>query len=170
MPSQGFAPIANEHAKVLVLGTLPGQASLIAGEYYAHPRNGFWRIIGDLFGLPPDLPYRDRTGHLVSAGVALWDVCEAAYRLGSLDTAIKSTSVVANDFDSFFRKHRGLRLICFNGSKAANLYRRVVLPKLHEPLKSIRCETLPSTSPANASIPYQEKLWQWSIVRRACET
>jgi hypothetical protein len=67
------------------------------------------------------------------------------------------------------REHRALRLICFNGAKAANLYRRSVLPKLPQPLKSIRCETLPSTSPANASIGYAEKLAQWSIVKEACE-
>ena len=153
-----------------MLGTLPGQASLSAGEYYAHPRNGFWRIIGELFRFPPQMTYRDRTNRLVSVGVALWDVCEAAHRPGSLDTAIQSGSVLPNDFESFLRKHRDLRLICFNGAKAANLYSRSVLPKLPEPLKSIRCETLPSTSPANASIPYLEKLSRWSIVRKACET
>ena len=169
MKSQGFPPIAGPRAKVLVLGTLPGQPSLAAGEYYAHPRNGFWRIIGDLFEVPLDLPYPDRTRRLASSGVAVWDVCEAAHRPGSLDTAIHSASVVANDFESFLEKHRELRLICFNGAKAAELYRKSVFPKLPESLQSIRCETLPSTSPANASIPYATKLSRWSIVKEACE-
>jgi len=170
MQTQGLAPIVGQNAKVLVLGTLPGQASLAAGEYYANPRNGFWRIISEIFELPPDMPYSARTSRLASAGVALWDVCESARRPGSLDTAIQSNSVVANDFATFLRAHGGVRLICFNGAKAADLYRRSVLPNLPEPMKSIPTESLPSTSPANASIPYTEKLSRWSIVRRACES
>ncbi len=170
MPSQGFAPIADERAKVLVLGTLPGVASLNAGEYYANPQNGFWRIMGELFKWPLGLPYQERANRLVSAGVALWDVCEAAHRPGSLDTAIETESVSANDFEVFFREHPNVRLLCFNGAKAAALYRRMVHPKLPEPMKSIQCETLPSTSPANASIRYSDKLLQWTIVRKVCET
>ena len=145
------------------------QASLGAGEYYANPQNGFWRIIADLFEMPAGLSYRERTLRLSSAGVAIWDVCEAAHRPGSLDASIQCASVVANDFDRFLRKHRRVRLVCFNGAKAANLYLRCVLPGLDEPLKSIRRETLPSTSPANASIPYPEKRSRWSIVQRECE-
>lgn len=170
MPAQGFAPVADKRAKVLVLGTLPGLASLKAGEYYAHPQNMFWQIMDEIFKWPPDMPYRERTNRLVSAGVALWDVCEAAHRSGSLDTAIETASVLANDFEAFFREHPGVRLICFNGTKAANLYGRAVRPKLPESMRSIECETLPSTSPANASIRYSDKLLRWSVVRKACET
>jgi double-stranded uracil-DNA glycosylase len=170
VPSQGFAPIADERAKVLVLGTLPGVASLNAGEYYANSQNGFWRIMGALFKWPLGLPYQERANRLVSAGVALWDVCEAAHRPGSLDTAIDTGSVTANDFEAFFREHPSVRLICFNGAKAASLYGRKVHRKLPEPMKSIQSETLPSTSPANASVPYSDKLLRWAIVRKVCET
>lgn len=170
MRSRGFAPVHGERARVLVLGTLPGQLSLAAGEYYAYPRNQFWQIMEHLFQWPANTPYRNRTEHLVSAGVALWDVCEVAHRPGSLDTSIDSASIMANDFRTFFRKHPDLQLICFNGAKAAALYSRKVLPELPEPFKSIRRETLPSTSPANASMPYEEKLLRWALVKSASES
>jgi hypoxanthine-DNA glycosylase len=155
---------------VLVLGTLPGLVSLSTGEYYAHPRNAFWRIVGELFKMPPDTAYREKTNLLVSAGAALWDVCEVAHRPGSLDSSIEAASVEANNFDRFLRDHPRVKLICFNGAKASSLYHRTVLPKLKEPAKSIQLETLPSTSPAHASIPYEEKRRRWSIVRRECES
>ena len=88
-----------------MLGTLPGQVSLRTGEYYAHPQNRFWRIIEEVFELPPNTPYLERTQLLASAGIALWDVCEAAYRPGSLDSSIASDSVTANDFERFLRTH-----------------------------------------------------------------
>ena len=166
--SRGFEAIAGNGARVLVLGSLPGQASLAAGEYYANPRNGFWRIVADLFQLSADLSYRERTARLAAAGVALWDVCEAAHRPGSLDSAIARASVVPNDFAGFFGRHGGVRRVCFNGARAAALYRALVLPRLPGGLQSIRCQTLPSTSPAHASMPYAEKLARWTVVREAC--
>ena len=169
VPSRGFAPISNAEAQVLILGTLPGQISLSTGEYYAHPRNGFWRIIRELFALSPDMPYREATNALASAGVALWDVCAAAHRPGSLDSSIRPASVAANDFGRFFRTHPKVKLVCFNGAKARALYRREVLPNLEEPAKSIHLETLPSTSPAHASMRYEDKRTQWSIIRAACD-
>lgn len=167
MHAKGFAPIAGQDAKVLILGTLPGQASLQKGEYYGQPRNAFWRIMGELFGAAPELPYEERKWRIVASKVALWDVCAAAHRPGSLDASIDSASVNANDFEDFLCSHRSVKLICFNGSKAEALYRRMVLPKPSE--ETLRYETLPSTSPANASMPYAEKVRRWSIVRTECE-
>lgn len=159
-----FPPIADAHARILILGSLPGQVSLQRQQYYAHPHNVFWKIMGRLFGAGPVLPYEERMQHLVQNGIALWDVCAAAQRPGSLDAAIVHASVVPNDFASFIESHPDIGLICFNGAKAADLYRRLVLPGLPATLRAIRTETLPSTSPAHAAMPFEEKLARWAAV------
>ncbi|HBU29070.1 MAG: DNA-deoxyinosine glycosylase [Thiobacillus sp. GWE1_62_9] len=166
MVSNGFPPIADAHARVLILGSLPGQTSLRQQQYYAQPRNAFWAIMGRLFDAGSERPYDERVRRLVENGVALWDVCAAAHRPGSLDAAIRAESVVPNDFAGFIASHPQIRLIVFNGSKAAELYRRTVLPGLPGDMRSIRCETLPSTSPAHASMRFEDKLARWSIVRK----
>lgn len=169
MVSNGFPPIADTHARVLILGSLPGQVSLRQQQYYAQPRNAFWAIMGRLFGAGPDVPYDERTRRLVKNGVALWDVCAAAHRPGSLDASIRAASVVPNDFAPFIVAHPQIRLIAFNGSKAAELYRRIVLPGLPGALQGLRYETLPSTSPAHASMTLEDKLARWSIIQNGME-
>jgi hypoxanthine-DNA glycosylase len=164
--SRGFAALSDSHARILILGSLPGAKSLAQREYYATPQNVFWRIMGTVFGAGPELPYAKRTRALTQAGIALWDVCAAAHRLGSLDSAIKHHAV--NDFERFFAAHPGIGLICFNGQKAAALYRSSVLLGLPPAMQSIPSRVLPSTSPAHASLAYAEKLRQWTSVLR-CE-
>jgi double-stranded uracil-DNA glycosylase len=164
--SQAFPAVATRDARVLVLGTLPGPESLRQRQYYAHPRNAFWPIMCRLFGAQPELPYRERLQLLRAHGVALWDVCASAYRAGALDGAIRPDSIVVNDFAGFFRSHRQIGLICFNGGKAAELYRRHVLPGLTDPLRSMPRAMLPSTSPAYAAMTSAQKLVRWDIVRR----
>lgn len=162
MHAQGFPPIADTRARILVLGSLPGQVSLQRQQYYALPRNTFWPIMGCLFGAGPELPYAERVQHLMQNGVALWDVCAAAQRPGSLDAAIVHASVMPNDFAAFIESHPGIDLICFNGGKATDLYRRLVLPGLSATARAIRTKTLPSTSPAHAAMSFEEKLSRWS--------
>jgi hypoxanthine-DNA glycosylase len=162
---RGFPPIADAHARVLILGSLPGQASLRRQQYYAQPQNAFWKIMGRLFDAGPELPYDERARRLVAQGIALWDVCAAAQRPGSLDASIVHSSVVPNDFAAFIGSHPRLHLICFNGAKAADLYRRLVLPTLPAAPRPVGYETLPSTSPAHASMRFEEKLARWSTVR-----
>jgi TDG/mug DNA glycosylase family protein len=164
IPDQGFPPIADAHARILILGSLPGQVSLRQQQYYAQPQNAFWKIIGRLFDAGPELPYAERSRRLVRSGIALWDVCAAAQRPGSLDAAIVHASVVPNDFAAFIASHPGVGLIVFNGGKAAELYRRRVLPGLPAACRAIRYETLPSTSPAHAAMPFEEKLSRWAAV------
>ena len=164
MHAQGFPPIAGPHARVLILGSLPGQVSLQRQQYYAQPQNAFWTIMGRLFDAGPGLSYTARGQRLVRSGIALWDVCAAAQRPGSLDAAIVHSSVVPNDFAAFIETHPHIDLICFNGAKAAELYRRLVLPGLPATRRSIRTETLPSTSPAHAAMPFEEKLTRWAAV------
>ena len=168
MTSHGFAAVATAESRVLILGSLPGQVSLREQQYYAQPRNAFWKIMGEMFGALPELPYTDRLQALSVHRVALWDVCASAHRPGSLDGSIRQATVVPNDFAAFLTSHRHIRLIYFNGSTAANLYRRVVLPGLPESLQSLRRETLPSTSPAFAAMCFEQKLERWSVVRREC--
>jgi hypoxanthine-DNA glycosylase len=164
MHDKGFPPIADAHARVLILGSLPGQASLLRQQYYAQPHNAFWKIMGRLFDAGPELPYAERAHRLVRSGVALWDVCAAAQRPGSLDAAIVLSSVVPNDLASFIESHPNIGLICFNGGKAADLYRRLVLPGLPAAVAAIHTETLPSTSPAHAAMSFEEKLTRWAAV------
>lgn len=162
MLSHGFPPVANPNARVLILGSLPGEVSLRAGQYYANERNAFWRIMGDLLGAGPALPYAQRLEKLGVAGIALWDVIAACERFGSLDSDIVNSSVVANDFSAFFAVHRGIERVYFNGGAAETSFRRLVLPCLSGlNLKLLR---LPSTSPAHAARSYAEKLAAWSAI------
>jgi hypoxanthine-DNA glycosylase len=164
MHDKGFPPIADANARVLILGSLPGQESLRRQQYYAQPHNAFWKIVGRLFGAGPELPYEQRGQRLIESGISLWDVCAAAQRPGSLDSSIVHSSVVPNDLGAFIASHPNISLICFNGGKAADLYRRLVLPGLPPAARSIRTETLPSTSPAHAAMRFEEKLTRWAAV------
>ncbi|MGA8172084.1 MAG: DNA-deoxyinosine glycosylase [Methylocystis sp.] len=157
--SFGFPPVSRADARVLILGSLPGQASLAARQYYAQPRNAFWPLMGRLFGAGVDLAYEERLRHLTESGVALWDVCASARRPGSLDTKIEAATVAANDFASFFQAHRRIGLICFNGAAAERLFERHVTPTLGSTPPALR---LPSTSPAHASLSFEQKAEAWS--------
>src|SRR5579863_4258534 len=94
--SEGLCLVAREDARVLILGTLPGRLSLQEQEYYANPSNAFWKIMCDLIGSDHHLSYRDKTIKIMEKGIAIWDVCRAANRTGSLDSAIRNAE--PNDF------------------------------------------------------------------------
>jgi hypoxanthine-DNA glycosylase len=162
--SRGFAPIAAPDARVLILGSLPGQVSLAARQYYAQPQNAFWRIMGELFGAGPAVPYPVRAQRLIEHRVALWDVCKAAHRPGSLDAAIDLSSVVVNDFARFFREHGQLVAVFTNGGAATRLYQRLVLPRLGAPASTLLLHPLPSTSPAHAAMRFEQKLERWRAI------
>jgi hypoxanthine-DNA glycosylase len=157
--SKGFPPVEGSEARLLILGSLPGQVSLARAQYYAQTRNAFWPIMGLLFGAAPELPYEERLARLVARGVALWDVCAEGRRPGSLDQKIDHASVAPNDFAAFLAAHRRLGLIAFNGATAATLFRRKVAPTLPAPVP--RTVQLPSTSPAHAAMPLERKLDLW---------
>lgn len=159
----GLPPVASPDARILILGSMPGQASLTAGRYYAHERNVFWRIMGDLFGAVPTLDYERRLQRLAVAGIALWDVIGSCERYGSLDADIVAGSVQANDFAGFFAAHPCIERIFFNGTAAEITFRRHVLPELGDRLPPQH--RLPSTSPAHAARGYAEKLAAWSVIR-----
>jgi hypoxanthine-DNA glycosylase len=159
---QSFPPLADERAEILILGSMPGAASLAAGQYYAHRHNAFWRIIGDLLGVDPAAPYPTRVAALAAAHIALWDVLQSCRRDGSLDTRIDRASEVANPLVQFLTTHRAIRRVYFNGSKAESSFRRLVLPQLDPP--GLQLHRLPSTSPAHAALPYAAKLAAWRVL------
>ena len=162
--SRGFPPIAAPDARLLILGSLPGQASLAAHQYYAQPQNAFWRIMGVLFDAGPEIPYAERAGRLRSNRIALWDVCKSAARSGSLDSAIDLATVVPNDFASFLREHPRIEWVCTNGATAHRLYRRLVRPGLPVDAQALPLHVLPSTSPAHASLRFAQKLERWRLL------
>jgi hypoxanthine-DNA glycosylase len=155
----GFAPVADPTARILILGSMPGDASLAAGEYYAHPRNGFWRIMTALLGLPAAASYGERTRALLGARIALWDVVQSCRRAGSLDTAIERTSIRVNDFRGFFVRHPHVALIGFNGATAERLYQTLAQDSTGR--SDIALVRLPSTSPAHAALRFEFKLQAW---------
>jgi hypoxanthine-DNA glycosylase len=156
-PSIGFEPISSANARILILGSLPSQRSLEAGEYYAHPRNAFWRIMAELLGASGD--YEAACRALNEAGVAVWDVLQSSVRPGSLDADIKDATAMANNFPAFLERHPRISRIGFNGRKAEDLFRRLALP--HIDASRIRLFSLPSTSPAHAAMSFDKKLEIW---------
>ena len=154
-----FAPIADENAEVLILGSMPGRASLAAGQYYAHRQNAFWRILCELLRIDPSSAYEVRAQALKSARIALWDVLQSCTREGSLDAAIERDTQIANDFRSFFDAHEQIRRVFFNGAAAEACFTRHVLPEIEK--RAIRYVRLPSTSPAHASMSFEQKLEAW---------
>lgn len=157
-----FAPVADIAARILILGSMPGVESLRAGEYYAHPRNAFWRIMGELVGATPDLPYAKRVLRLRQSGIALWDVLAACIRDGSLDAAIDEQSIIANDLVSFLAQHRNITQVFFNGATAERCFARHVQPALEPGAPQLL--RLPSTSPAHAAMSYAKKLQAWRSI------
>lgn len=155
---EGFPPIAAPHAHTLILGSMPGAASLAAGEYYAHPRNAFWPIICAVLEIAPTLPYAERARELAAHGYALWDVLGACRRKGSLDADIETDSIEVNDFPAFFAAHPAIARVFFNGATAEACFRRDVAASVARPLRYRR---LPSTSPANAGWSAAAKLEAW---------
>ena len=155
--SQGFPPIARADARVLILGSLPSQASLRAQEYYAHPRNAFWTLMKTIAGADGD--YAARCEALRAHGIAVWDVLSSSVRPGSLDADIDLDTALPNDFRRFFDEHPDIGLVCFNGRKAESMFRQLVQRNLTP--ASFETAVLPSTSPAHASLSVAEKLAIW---------
>jgi hypoxanthine-DNA glycosylase len=153
-------PIVSKRSKLLILGSMPGEASLRAGQYYAHPRNAFWRIMGELFGASPSLPYQDRVAILQSVGIALWDTLQAS--TGSLDASI--TEEAPNDFRALFAEYPSITHVFFNDGTAEGAFRRHVLPSLCEDRHVFA--RLPSTSPAHAAMRLEAKVRAWSVLKK----
>lgn len=154
-------PVIDRSAVVLILGSMPGAASLAAREYYAHPQNQFWEIMEQITGVDRRTDYEDRLLALKQRGIALWDVIASCERSGSLDSAIRASSVTLNPIASLLRDHPAIRTICFNGRAAEQYFRRHILERHPEVGERIKLVSLPSTSPAHAGISRSAKCATW---------
>lgn len=164
-----FQPIVGNHAKILILGSMPGQASLAVNQYYAHPRNAFWPIIAQLLQIHADASYEEKITALRASQIALWDVLKSCQRTGSLDSMIETDTQAINDFESFFRANRKIIHVFFNGGKAETCFKRYVLPENN--LDLLRFTRLPSTSPANARLSFEDKCKIWhEMIHSALES
>ena len=163
-----FSPISNQSAQILILGSMPGVLSLKANQYYAHPRNGFWPIMANIYGFKSDIEYEQRTACLIKHQVAVWDVLQCCVRPGSLDSSIVNGSRIANDFKTFFEQHPNIKLIAFNGAEAEKSFRTLVLKNLvlnQASSNSMKYVLLPSTSPANTqSLQSKTDVWKKALL------
>jgi len=157
---RSFPPIADARARVLVLGTLPGEESLRRGQYYAHPRNLFWPIVFALFDATPAADYAEKLAFVAAHGVALWDVCELGEREASADSTIRGER--PNAIDRLLDSHPLIRAVAFNGSGARRLYDRHFARRA-----DLAYLALPSTSPAHARLDFAAKLARWTALREA---
>jgi TDG/mug DNA glycosylase family protein len=155
---RSFPPIANERARVLVLGTLPGEESLRRGEYYAHPRNLFWPILFALFDATPAAGYAERLAFVAAHRIALWDVCQRGERDASADATIRREQ--PNAIDRLLDAYPAIGAVAFNGTGARRLYDRHFARR-----PGLTYLALPSTSPAYARIGFTGKLARWAAVR-----
>ncbi|HEY6451887.1 MAG TPA: DNA-deoxyinosine glycosylase [Steroidobacteraceae bacterium] len=156
-----FPPVIRLDARLLILGSMPGAASLAAQQYYAHPQNQFWPIMERLFGVRSSLPYERRLLGLQHRRVALWDVLHSCVRCGSLDAAIEHGSAVPNDLPLLLRAHPRIERVCCNGGTAYRALQRYFGAQLQREFPQLVCLRLPSTSPAHARMRPADKLRAW---------
>ncbi|HTI17513.1 MAG TPA: DNA-deoxyinosine glycosylase [Trinickia sp.] len=160
MLKRSFAPVVDERTRVLILGSLPGEASLAQGQYYAHRQNRFWSLVGDVIGANlRDMPYTDRLETLLTHRIGLWDVIAEARREGSLDSRIRDHA--SNDLITLIDTLPNLVAVAFNGGTAAKIGMRALSARP----SVIACLILPSSSPAHAAMPYVDKLRAWETLR-----
>ncbi len=155
-----FEPIVGRDPRIVILGSMPGVVSLQAVQYYANPRNVFWAIIAELFGIDTDCNYESRIRQISRSPLILWDTLKACHREGSLDSKILRQQIEANNIAGLIEQHSSLRVIAFNGAASAKYFDQLEkhrLPANHRP----ELIKLPSTSPANAAMNFEQKLAAW---------
>ena len=162
---ESFEPVIGTDPKVLILGSIPGIASLQAQQYYAHPRNAFWPIMAELFDVEWSVEYEIRIQQVKKLPVVLWDTLRACHREGSLDSAITKDRLEANDIIGLLKLQPNIRLIAFNGAASEKYFKQTVAKLLtdDQQVDQIR---LPSTSPAHASKNIQQKYEDWKVIIR----
>ena len=157
----GLPPVIGMNPRALILGSMPGVASLRASQYYGHPRNLFWPLLAHALGSSPPAAYADRCDWLQANGVALWDVVAQCERRGSLDSAIRPASVKPNRINELLLQHHSIETVFFNGKAAESLYRRHHREALTREMAFVY---LPSSSPANASMSLAQKQQAWMAI------
>jgi len=161
MHLDGLPPIINNDSRVLILGSMPSEISLEKNQYYANPRNQFWRLIYSIFDEEPDQKYEEKLDFLRSQRVAIWDIIKECSREGSLDSAIEDEQ--PNDFNDLLKRYPDVRLVVFNGGMAEKSFWGKV--HLDDEIKSrIKFIRVSSSSPANA-IKFETKREEWKVIR-----
>lgn len=153
-----FNPIIDERACILILGSMPGAESLRLQQYYANPRNQFWRLLYELFDTQSSQNYEEKISFVKSKNIAVWDVIEYCQREGSLDSNIRDEKV--NDFSALFKAYPNITTVMFNGSKAYETYKKWIG---FDESSKLLFHRLTSSSPANTK-KYEEKLREWSVI------
>lgn len=159
---ESFPPVVADGARVLILGSMPGEESLRRQQYYANPRNAFWRIMSDLLGVEPALGYDACLAVLGQRRVALWDVAHRCRRVLSADATLRD--VEPNAIDAMLRRHASIAAVFCNGRAAEQLFRRLVWPDVAAHARHVYVGYLPSTSPAHAGMPFARKLRAWRAI------
>jgi len=162
----GFAPIVSANARVLILGSMPSEASLLKQQYYGHNRNAFWPMMSALFGFDPELCYQRRKEMLMENGIAVWDVMQSCSRSGSSDANIKLATIRINDLAGFFAEYKCIKQVFFNGKMAERVYQQRILPVLKHRFSYLEYHCLPSTSPAYASLKLEQKIEAWKVIKQ----
>ncbi|MCP4488931.1 MAG: DNA-deoxyinosine glycosylase [Gammaproteobacteria bacterium] len=155
-----FEPVIGRTPRVLILGSIPSVVSLQFVQYYANPRNAFWPIMADLFGIDIDCDYPARIQQVAMLPIALWDTIKACHREGSLDSSIQKDQLEANDIPALLKEHSQIGLLAFNGIAAEKYFNQLVKPVLSAG-RELEFMRLPSTSPANARMSFAQKLASW---------
>jgi hypoxanthine-DNA glycosylase len=158
-----FDPVIDDNARVLILGSMPGKVSLEQAQYYAYPQNKFWILIYAVFDKQLDQDYEEKKTFLMSRKIALWDVLKECQRTGSADSDILYP--VVNDFVGLLNARPGIRSVLFNGTKAAQVFKKYQ----YQIRSGLSFFTLPSSSPANAGTSLEEKLRAWRKIRELIE-
>ncbi|MCP4430140.1 MAG: DNA-deoxyinosine glycosylase [Gammaproteobacteria bacterium] len=159
-----FEPIIGNKPRIIILGSMPGVVSLQAVQYYANPRNAFWSIMADLFAIEIDCDYEDRIKQISHHPVILWDTIKACHRPGSLDSKIQNYQLEANNIPSLLNQYSEISLVACNGATSEKYFNKLVKTQLPDD-RDITIKRLPSTSPANAGMTYEQKLCKWQVIR-----
>ncbi len=166
-PINSFPPVIGENPHTLILGSMPGRASLEAQQYYAWPQNAFWPIMAGIYGFDANLEYSLRLQRLAACGILLWDVLKQCERTGSsLDSAIDRPSEIPNEIPELLSAQPTIDTLCFNGGKAWSSFRHHLLAQIKHP-QHYRFHHLPSTSPAHARMNFAQKLAAWKRALKA---
>jgi len=153
--SKSFSPIIYSDTKILIFGSLPGKKSLELQQYYGHARNRIWKILSHLTGSDVPVTYQQKKELLYKNKIGLWDVAHSAHREGSLDSNIKDES--PNDIESLLDNYSSIKVIGFNGKKSEKMFYKYFTEK-----PEIKYVPLPSTSPANMVISFEDICARWS--------
>ena len=158
---KSFSPSADKNSKVLILGSMPGIKSLEDQQYYAHPQNRFWKVMGYICNEPGlhEFSYESKLKVLLKNNIALWDTIKSCKREGSLDSDIQDET--PNDIRELLKKYPDITKICLNGNKSYSLFKKY-FPDL---LDKYNCHKMPSTSPANARYNLDRLIKEWEIIK-----